>query len=137
LSSRLLDTDTLIDLVRAAPTVTDRYLAALAGGTDLHLSSVSLLEFEYGMKRSGRHAAQKPALDRLLSTIQVAPFDRDDAERAAQVKLQLTTAGALVGAYDLLIAGQALARGWTLATGNQREFSRVDGLSLEDWRMPA
>jgi tRNA(fMet)-specific endonuclease VapC len=137
LTGRLLDTDTLIDLVRATPMVTQRYLAALADGTELYLSSVSFFEFEYGMQRSGRHAAQKPALERLLTTIQITAFEREDAEQAAGIRARLAISGGPIGTYDLLIAGQSLARGWTLATGNQHEFSRVEGLSLEDWRTPA
>jgi tRNA(fMet)-specific endonuclease VapC len=38
-----------------------------------------------------------------------------------------------IGPFDTLIAGQALARGMTLVTANMREFSRVEGLRLEDW----
>jgi tRNA(fMet)-specific endonuclease VapC len=38
-----------------------------------------------------------------------------------------------IGPYDTLIAGQALARGYTLVTANYREFSRVEGLLWEDW----
>ena len=39
----------------------------------------------------------------------------------------------MIGAYDLLIAGQGLARDWTVVTANTREFARVDGLRLETW----
>jgi tRNA(fMet)-specific endonuclease VapC len=41
--------------------------------------------------------------------------------------------GEPIGAYDLLIAGTALARGQVLATHNVREFGRVAGLQIEDW----
>jgi len=38
-----------------------------------------------------------------------------------------------IGAYDMLIAGQALARDLVLVTNNIREFDRVPGLKAEDW----
>jgi predicted nucleic acid-binding protein len=38
-----------------------------------------------------------------------------------------------IGAYDLLIAGQALRRGLTVVTANTAEFGRVTGLSWQDW----
>jgi len=41
--------------------------------------------------------------------------------------------GTPIGGYDVLIAGQARARGLTLVTRNLREFGRVAGLSVEDW----
>jgi tRNA(fMet)-specific endonuclease VapC len=45
----------------------------------------------------------------------------------------LGKAGTPIGAYDLLIAGQALRRGLTVVTANTSDFSRVTGLSWEDW----
>ena len=41
--------------------------------------------------------------------------------------------GKPIGAYDLLIAGQALRRKMTLITANTKEFGRVKGLLWEDW----
>ena len=38
-----------------------------------------------------------------------------------------------IGSNDLLIAAQALALGLTVVSGNEREFSRVPNLSLENW----
>lgn len=38
-----------------------------------------------------------------------------------------------IGAYDLLIAGQARQRSATLVTANAAEFARVAGLVWEDW----
>ena len=61
------------------------------------------------------------------------------AHRAALVWAALTlirgwiAAGAPIGAYDLLIAGQARRRGLTLVTANVSEFGRVSGLAWEDW----
>jgi tRNA(fMet)-specific endonuclease VapC len=42
----------------------------------------------------------------------------------------------MIGPYDTLIAGQALARQLTLVTANVSEFSRVKGLSWQDWAKP-
>jgi tRNA(fMet)-specific endonuclease VapC len=137
LSAKLLDTDTLIELVRGSLTVTNRYLSAISEETELHLSTISLFEFKFGMERSDRHAQQQPAFERLLTTIRVAPFGSDDADEAARLKSQLTSTGQMIRAYDLLIAGQALARDWTLVTSNRREFGRVERLVVEDWRAPA
>ena len=38
-----------------------------------------------------------------------------------------------MGAYDVLIAGQALRQKLTLVTANVAEFRRVKGLIWEDW----
>jgi len=41
--------------------------------------------------------------------------------------------GETIGSNDLLIAAHALSLGWTLVTNNEREFSRVKGLKMENW----
>jgi tRNA(fMet)-specific endonuclease VapC len=38
------------------------------------------------------------------------------------------------GANDMLIAAHALALGVALVTDNVREFARLDGLAVENWR---
>ena len=69
----------------------------------------------------------------LLNTFLAGPltwtlFDEDDAREAGQVRAELETAGRPIGAYDVLIAGQARRRGATVVTSNANEFSRVKGL---------
>lgn len=54
---------------------------------------------------------------------------RGQRERCAPTWL---SAGTPIGPYDLLIAGQALARGAILATGHVAEFQRVGGFQIED-----
>ena len=56
---------------------------------------------------------------------------------SATVRANLRRRGLNIGAYDLLIAGQALARGWTVVTANTREFARIEGLNVIDWTAPA
>ena len=64
---------------------------------------------------------------------EVVDFDREDARQSGEIRAKLAASGTPVGAYDVLIAGQAVARGLTLITHNTREFQRVPGLSFEDW----
>jgi tRNA(fMet)-specific endonuclease VapC len=60
-------------------------------------------------------------------------FDREDARHAGEVRAALAAAGTPIGAYDVLIAGQARSRDLVLVTRNAREFDRVAGLRVEDW----
>jgi tRNA(fMet)-specific endonuclease VapC len=68
-----------------------------------------------------------------VSAIIELPLDRAGAEAAANIRAALERQGALIGPYDMLIAGQAIACGLILVTGNIREFQRVKGLKLESW----
>lgn len=73
------------------------------------------------------------AIARLLTDLEIEDFASADARAAAHQRLQLASRGTPIGPYDLLIAGQALARDLTLVTGNTREFGRIEGLRVEDW----
>jgi tRNA(fMet)-specific endonuclease VapC len=64
---------------------------------------------------------------------EVLDFDRENARQAGELRTRLAAAGTPIGAYDVLIAGQALARALTLVTHNTGEFQRVPGLRIEDW----
>ena len=61
------------------------------------------------------------------------PFDSVAAFEYGYIRHRLKTLGTPIGANDLLIAAHAKALNLILVTHNTREFSRVDGLKLEDW----
>lgn len=98
---------------------------------DLHVSSIVAHELFFGAFKSRRGAENLRRLDGMRFPI--IDFDRDDARQAGVVRAELAARGAPIGPYDVLIAGQALARNLTLVTHNTREFSRVPGLRIEDW----
>ena len=60
-------------------------------------------------------------------------FDEEDAREAGAVRAELEIAGRPIGAYDVLIAGQARRRGATIVTSDVGELDRVTGLKWEDW----
>ncbi len=68
---------------------------------------------------------------------EVLTFDKEDAEASGEVRALLANIGQTIGPFDVLIAGQALARGLILITHNKREFARVPGLLVEDWEAAA
>jgi tRNA(fMet)-specific endonuclease VapC len=60
-------------------------------------------------------------------------FDEEDARAAGTIRAELEAIGQPIGAYDVLLAGQARRHGATLVTSNTREFARVSGPKWEDW----
>ena len=64
---------------------------------------------------------------------EVLDFSKFDAEASGKIRADLKKSGTPIGPYDVLIAGQAVARSLTLITNNISEFSRVEGLKYEDW----
>ena len=98
---------------------------------DVGVSSVVLFELYFGAFKSDRADQNLAELE--LLRFRVAEFDSLDARVAGEVRDRLRRRGTPIGPYDLLIAGQALARDLTLVTRNTGEFARVEGLRVEDW----
>jgi tRNA(fMet)-specific endonuclease VapC len=131
----LLDTNAVVALLRNRPVaVRERYRQAQKAGDYLAVSSVVLFELWYGVEKSGRVQENTERLRVLLSgDLDLLDFDDEDAQAAGRIRAALEKTGTSIGAYDMLIAGQALRRGLTVVTANTSEFSRVTGLSREDW----
>jgi tRNA(fMet)-specific endonuclease VapC len=96
------------------------------------MSSIVAHELFFGAFRSQRVKENLAVVEAL--EFEILDFDREDAKQAGMIRAALAAAGTPIGPYDVLIAGQALARGLTLLTHNMREFKRVEGLKLEDWQ---
>ena len=129
----LLDTSVLSDFARGEQAVMARLREEAP--PQLAVSVVTEMEVEYGLARHPNLAPRvREAMRMLLNTISVLPFEREDARVAAQLRANLNGRGTPIGAYDLLLAACALRRGLKIVTHNAREFVRVGGLGLEDWR---
>jgi tRNA(fMet)-specific endonuclease VapC len=100
--------------------------------TDVGLSVIALHELYFGAYKGQRIAANLDAIADL--NFDIVEFDKEDARSAGEIRASLAATGGPIGPYDVLIAGQAVARGLTLVTHNIREFSRVQGLQIEDWQ---
>jgi tRNA(fMet)-specific endonuclease VapC len=131
----LLDTNAVVALLRNKPArVRERYRKAETSGDYLAVPSIVLFELWYGAAKSSQIPENTERLRILLSgDLDLLDFDDEDARIAGQIRAALERAGTPIGAYDLLIAGQALRRGLTVVTASVSEFSRVTGLSWEDW----
>jgi tRNA(fMet)-specific endonuclease VapC len=136
--SYLLDTNACIALLNGAPaTVRSRFDKAIREDFEVYVSSIVTFELWYGIAKSARVEMNTQRLALLLSSKVIAlPFDNEDSRAAGSIRATLEAAGRPIGSYDYLIAGQALTRQFTLVTANVSEFSRVKGLSWQDWAKP-
>ena len=76
------------------------------------------------------------AEDRRLVDQRIRDLNSRLAEVQARIRYLLETRGTPIGPYDLQIASIALHHGLTVVTHNVAEFSRVPGLTVEDWEVP-
>ena len=135
MTTYLLDTNACIALINGTEmNVRRRFKRAVARESVILLSSIVAFELWYGVAKSQRKDSNTQRLETFLGgPLEWALFDEDDARAAGTVRAELEAVGKPVGAYDVLLAGQARRRGATLVTSNTKEFARVQGLKWEDW----
>jgi tRNA(fMet)-specific endonuclease VapC len=131
----LLDTNVCIALINGtSEPIRKRFFEAVQSGEQLWVPSVSLYELWYGVAKSAQTEANTRRLEMFLAgSVRVLEFGQEDARHAGEIRNMLERGGKPIGTYDLLIAGQAMARKMTLVTANAKEFGRVKGLVWEDW----
>jgi tRNA(fMet)-specific endonuclease VapC len=125
----IFDSNAVIAMLKGSPEFLVRMKRHMPG--DFALSSIVAHELYYGAYKSQRQSENLARLDQLQFA--VLEFDREDAVAAGEIRAKLAGIGQPIGAYDVLIAGQARCRGLTLISRNVREFSRIEGLALENW----
>ena len=129
----VLDTNACIALLNGtSPSLDDRLRRHVPD--EIGLPAPVAYELYYGAYKSQRVERNVELLDRM--EFEVLPFEAEDARVAGEIRARLEAAGQPIGPYDLLIAGQAYARGLVLVTANTREFERIHGLLVEDWSAP-
>ena len=132
--SLCLDTSTVIDLIRGRlPDVRLHYRVSVQSGAEVVVSAVVLHELVSGIATSRDPAVERRRMEQTLGGLPVLDLTADDVETTGRVAGDLRACGRSIGDLDTLIAGQALARGWTVVTRNVRHFGRVEGLPLIDW----
>ena len=125
----LLDTNAVIALLAGNRSFVERLRAHRP--SDFGIPAIVHHELCFGAYKSMRVEANLHNVRALQ--FEVLPFSKTDAERSGAIRAALQAVGTPIGPYDVLIAGQAVARSLILITRNIREFERVEGLAIENW----
>ena len=129
----MLDTNTASYLIRRRPPGVKQRFDAV-GHANLAISVVVLAELRDGAELHPTRSDDIHAdIDDFCRRLAVVPWSETAAVHYGQIRATLRKAGTPIGSMDLLIAAHARAEGAVLVTNNQREFRRVEGLTLEDW----
>jgi tRNA(fMet)-specific endonuclease VapC len=97
------------------------------------ISSVTYAELRFGALNKNSEKLNS-RIRHLISLVHIVEFGKDAAEEYAKIRLFLEKNGTPIGNMDMLIASCALALGATMVTNNQKHFSLIPGLPLENWR---
>jgi tRNA(fMet)-specific endonuclease VapC len=131
----LLDTNACIALINGKPaSVRSRFSKAQHANRTIFVSSIVAFELWYGVAKSSLREFNTQRVEAFFrGPVTLLTFEEEDARMAGSIRAALEISGKPIGAYDLLIAGQAMRHQLTLVTANISEFKRVKGLSWQDW----
>jgi tRNA(fMet)-specific endonuclease VapC len=101
------------------------------GEANVFTSIIVHAEIWYGVKKKGSAELAKK-VSNVTSRLFVAPFTMPGDQLYADIRLALRQ-GKNIGPNDLWIAAHAMALDAILVTANESEFSRVPGLTIENW----
>jgi tRNA(fMet)-specific endonuclease VapC len=128
----LLDTDVLSELAKGRDVKLLKRVHDL-GVSDCAISVISEAEIRYGQACRPLNAALTARIDALFSEIPRLSVGTNVVAPYALIRTELRRLGTPIGPNDFWIAAHALAENLILVTGNDREFSRVPGLRVENW----
>ncbi len=126
----MLDTNTVSHLIRKHPGVAHRLVSAPMAS--ICISAITEGELLFGLAKRPAAKRLHLAVHEFLRRVQVLPWSSATANCYGTVRAGLEGRGKILAPLDLLIAAHALDTGAVLVT-NDRAFSQVKGLELEDW----
>lgn len=128
----LLDTNACIRILKnSSLSVVERLRQQ--DSKNIKLCSIVKAELLYGAHHSERIEKNLQLLNKFFEPLDCLPFDDFCAEEYGRIRAKLAYKGSLIGPNDLMIAATAKARDLIVVTHDVYEFSRVEGLRVEDW----
>ena len=126
-----LDTNICVDFFRNKNKELTHKILSLS--SNIKISSIVVAELLHGANKSSTREKNVRQVEDFLANFEIISFGFEAAYIYGEIKAKLELTGNIIGPNDLLIAASVLAENGILVTNNTREFSRIEGLSLEDW----
>ncbi len=127
----LLDTDIVIYWLNGNTRIHEKITSVKE--KNIGISIISVAELYFGAFNSGYRSENVRTIENLVQVFEVVPFDLKMAKLFGEIKAELKRTGQPLLDADILIAASAIACGQTLVSNNTGHFSRITGLSLENW----
>jgi len=97
------------------------------------ISVVTYAELVYGVERSSSKRVNRPVIEDFVRHLDVVEWDTDAADQYGMIRAELEANGSPIGAMDMMIAAHAKSMKAVLVTNNQKHFTKVKGLKVENW----
>lgn len=131
----LLDTDTVIFWLKERYPQINQKIETLEPDR-LFVSTVTVAELYFGAYNSFRIEENVGLIDELISEFQVVSLGTDAGRFFGRKKAELKRKGEILPDSDLFIATIAVSNDLVLVSNNERHFSRIEELRLENWARP-
>jgi len=128
----MMDTNTCIFLMKNFTNVVTEFKAKRCKG--IVISSITASELYYGVHNSPISEEIAVHLANFLVGVPVVDYSAAAGDCYGRIRTELKRKNKLIGELDMLIAAHAKSLNLILVTNNTREFERVSGLTIEDWR---
>ncbi len=128
----MLDTNICIYVLKKKPEKVFQKLMTI-NPNDVCISAVTYAELIHGVEKSAMVERNRVALAMMLANIRVLDFDVNAANEYGKIRATLEKRGTPIGPLDTMIAGHAISCDCIVITNNEKEFSRVPGLKVENW----
>jgi len=128
----MLDTDMCSYIIKEHPESVRQRFQTLAM-EQLCVSVVTYAELIYGVERSSSKRINRPIIEDFVRHLDVMNWDTEAADQYGVIRAELEAAGTPIGAMDMMIAAHAKSIKAVLVTNNQKHFTKVKGLKIDNW----
>ena len=103
---------------------------------EIHISAIVYAELCSGVTLSPEHlqTARQIQLQEFIALTTLHSWDEKAAVIYANIRADLKAKGKPIGNMDMLIAAVAMANELIVVTNNEKEFKRISGLKIENWK---
>lgn len=130
--SYLIDTDIIIYSIKGNSSVHDRFLQN--ENIPKAISVITYGELLFGARKSTNPEKNLAVVYRIKELFPIIEIDNAVIETFSEIKASMQKTGSIVDDMDLLIASTALTMNYTLVTNNEKHFSKIKGLTIENWK---
>ena len=128
----MLDTDMCSYIIKERPASVLEHFKKL-DMDNICISIVTYAELIYGVERSSSRRINHAVIKDFTRHLDVIKWDVNAAEQYAVIRTKLEAKGTQIGAMDMMIAAHAKSLNTILVTNNQKHFTKVTGLKIENW----
>lgn len=127
----LLDTDTLIYLLKGHGTVVEHFKACV--DRPKAISVITYGELVFGCRKSERVAENLARVHRLAELYPIIEITRSVMDSFGEIKASLSADGTTVDDFDLLIGCTALTLNYAVVSNNTKHYRKIPGLRVVNW----